>query len=51
LFIAAAAVVLAAIAWIPGVGYLEVTVVPALAARLRGRVPERYAGLRSLARD
>jgi hypothetical protein len=51
LIVAVAAVVLAALAWIPGVGYLEVTVVPALAARLRGRVPERYAGLRSLARD
>ena len=51
LFIAAAAVLLAALAWIPGIGYVEATVVPALAARLRGRVPERYAGLRSLARD
>jgi hypothetical protein len=51
LFIGAAAVLLAALAWIPGVGYIEATVVPALAARLRGRVPERYAGLRSLARD
>ena len=51
LFIGAAAVLLAALAWIPGVGYVEATVVPALAARLRGRVPERYAGLRSLARD
>ncbi len=46
-----AAIVLAALAWIPGVGYLEATIVPALAARLRGRLPERYAGLRSLARD
>ena len=51
LFIGAAAVLLAALAWIPGVGYVEAIVVPALAARLRGRVPERYAGLRSLARD
>jgi len=51
LFIGAAAVLLAALAWIPGIGYVEATVVPALAARLRGRVPERYAGLRSLARD
>jgi hypothetical protein len=51
LIVGAAAVVLAALAWIPGVGYLEATVVPALAARLRGRMPERYAGLRSLARD
>lgn len=51
LFIAVAALALAALAWIPGLGYLEATVVPALAARLRGRTPERYAGLRSLARD
>lgn len=50
-FIGLAAVALAALAWIPAVGYLEATVVPALAARLRGRAPERYAGLRSLARD
>jgi len=51
LFIGLAAVVLAVLAWIPGVGYLEAAVVPALAARLRGRMPERYAGLRSLAKD
>jgi hypothetical protein len=47
----AAAVVLAALAWIPLVGYLEAAVVPAFAARLRRRQPERYAGLRTLARD
>ena len=51
LIVGIAAVLLAAVAWIPGAGYLEATVVPALAARLRGRMPERYAGLRSLARD
>jgi hypothetical protein len=51
LFVGLGAVVLAAIAWIPAVGYLEAAVVPAFAARLRGRMPERYAGLRSLARD
>jgi len=50
-FLGVAAVVLAALTWIPIVGYLEAAVVPALAARLRGRMPERYAGLRSLARD
>jgi hypothetical protein len=50
-FVGVAAVVLAGLAWIPAVGYLEATIVPALAARLRGRMPERYAGLRSLARD
>jgi hypothetical protein len=46
-----AALALAAIAWIPAVGYLEATLVPAFAARLRRRLPERYAGLRTLARD
>lgn len=50
-FIGLAALVLAALAWIPAAGYVEATLVPALAARLRGRAPERYAGLRSLARD
>jgi len=50
-FFGLAAVVLAAIAWIPIAGYLEAALVPAFAARLRGRAPERYAGLRSLARD
>ena len=50
-FVGLAALVLAGLAWIPIAGYLEAAVVPALAARLRGRAPERYAGLRSLARD
>jgi hypothetical protein len=51
IFIGLVAVVLAALAWIPVVGYLEATLVPAFAARLRRRAPERYAGLRSLAKD
>ncbi|MBA3734124.1 MAG: hypothetical protein H0W90_02825 [Actinobacteria bacterium] len=50
-FVGLAALVLAAIAWIPIVGFLEAVLVPALAARLRGRAAERYAGLRSLAKD
>lgn len=50
-FAGLAALALAAIAWIPIAGYLEAALVPVLAARLRGRAPERYAGLRSLARD
>jgi hypothetical protein len=50
-FVGLAALLLAALAWIPVVGYLEAALVPAFAARLRGRAPERYAGLRSLARD
>jgi hypothetical protein len=51
LVLGAAAVVLAALAWIPVVGYLEAVAVPAFSARLRGRTPERFAGLRTLARD
>jgi hypothetical protein len=50
-FIGLAALLLAALAWIPVVGYLEATLVPAFAARVRGRAAERYAGLRTLARD
>jgi hypothetical protein len=46
-----AAIVVAAVAWIPVLGYLEAIALPALAARLRRRRPERYAGLRTLARD
>ncbi|MET0563703.1 MAG: hypothetical protein ABW114_09690, partial [Gaiellaceae bacterium] len=42
---------LMALAVIPFVGFLEAVAVPGLAARARGRSPERYAGLRSLARD
>jgi hypothetical protein len=46
-----AALVGAALALIPLVGYLEAVAVPALAARLRRRAGGRYAGLRILARD
>lgn len=49
--VAGAAIVAAGLAWIPVVGYLEALVLPALAARIRRRAPERYAGLRTLARD
>lgn len=45
------ALVLAGAAFIPVVGYLEAVALPALAARLRRTQPERYAGLRTLARD
>jgi hypothetical protein len=50
-FVGLASLLLAAIAWIPIAGYLEAVAVPVLAGRLRGRAPERYAGLRSLAKD
>ncbi len=40
----------AALALIPGVGYLEAVALPFIGARLRTRAPKRYAGLRSLAK-
>jgi len=49
--LAAAALVGAALAVIPVVGYLEAVAVPALGLRLRRRAPDRHAGLRTLARD
>ena len=49
--VSGAALAVAAAAWIPVVGYLEALALPALAARLRRTQPERYAGLRTLARD
>jgi hypothetical protein len=49
-WIALGAVVVGALALIPGVGYLEAIALPAIGARLRGRDPERYAGLRTLAK-
>jgi hypothetical protein len=51
LLLAVAALVGAALAFVPVLGYLEAVAVPALGARLRARAPERHAGLRSLARD
>lgn len=51
LIVAAGALVVAGLAWVPAVGYLVALALPALAARLRRRSPERYAGLRTLARD
>jgi hypothetical protein len=42
---------IAALALVPFLGYLEAAALPALAARAHRREPERYAGLRTLARD
>lgn len=44
------ALLVAALALVPAVGYLEAFAVPLLGARLRQRTPERFAGLRTLAR-
>ena len=51
LIVAAGALVLAALAFVPVVGYLAAVVLPAVATRLRRAQGERYAGLRSLAKD
>jgi hypothetical protein len=46
-----AALVTAALAFVPVVGYLEAVAVPALGLRLRRRAPAQHAGLRTLAKD
>jgi hypothetical protein len=46
-----AALVCAALAFVPFLGYVEAVLIPALGARARRREGERYAGLRILARD
>jgi len=51
LLVSGAALVIAALAWIPAVGYLLALALPLVALRLRRAQPERYAGLRTLARD
>jgi hypothetical protein len=48
--VALGALVVAALAWIPLVGYVEALALPALGARMRSREPKRYAGLRILDR-
>jgi hypothetical protein len=51
LLVVLGAVVVAALAFVPAVGYLEAVAVPALGMRLRRRSGKKYAGLRTLARD
>jgi hypothetical protein len=51
LLVAAAALVVAALAFVPVLGYIQAVALPALGRRLRSREPERHAGLRTLARD
>jgi hypothetical protein len=46
-----AALVLAALAFVPVLGYVEAVALPAFGARLRARAGGRYAGLRILAKD
>jgi hypothetical protein len=49
--IAAAALVIAGLAFVPVLGYVEAVVLPILGARLRARAGRRHAGLRILAKD
>jgi hypothetical protein len=51
LIVATVAGGLAGLAFVPLAGYLEAVVLPVLAVRLRRTQGDRYAGLRSLARD
>ena len=51
LLVAAVAAGLAGLAFLPGVGYVVALTLPLLAVRLRRTQADRYAGLRSLARD
>jgi hypothetical protein len=50
-FVVVGAVLVALLALIPVVGYIEAIAVAALGLRLRRRAGKRYAGLRTLARD
>jgi hypothetical protein len=49
--VACGAIVVAALAWIPAAGYLIALVLLGLVPLLKRARPERYAGLRTLARD
>jgi hypothetical protein len=49
--VAFAALVTAALAFVPVVGYLQAVALTVLGVRMRAREPERHAGLRTLARD
>ena len=51
LLVGAAALVLAALSFVPVLGYVVALALPALGVRLRRRQGERHAGLRILARD
>jgi hypothetical protein len=45
------ALAVAALGFVPALGYLEAALLPILGIRLRRRAGERYAGLRILAKD
>lgn len=49
-YVGAAGLLVCLVALVPIAGYLAAVVLPALAARMRGRQAARYAGLRTLAK-
>jgi hypothetical protein len=49
-YVGAAGVVVALLGLVPILGYVELLAVPLLAARMRAREAERFAGLRTLAK-
>lgn len=51
LFLGLGALAITALAFVPVLGYVEAALLPGLGFRLRSRLPDRYAGLRTLARD
>jgi hypothetical protein len=51
LIVGLAALGIAALAFVPVLGYLEAIVVPVVGLRVRSQAPDRHAGLRTLARD
>jgi hypothetical protein len=51
LLVVVGAALVAALAFVPGLGYVEALALPALGMRLRRRAGKRHAGLRTLARD
>jgi len=51
MLVAGSALVVAGLALVPFLGYLEAGALPIVAARARRRRSARYAGLRTLARD
>jgi hypothetical protein len=51
LLVLVGAALVAALAFVPAIGYAEALALPALGMRLRRRAGKRYAGLRTLARD
>jgi hypothetical protein len=51
ILVGGAALAVAALALVPVLGFLVALALPALAVRLKKRAPERYAGLRTLAKD